>query len=102
MTDTTHKAPERIWVKESHDSWGQYGHWYAHGKGGGTEYVRADRIEQLEALLAKAIEDLGRVMVGGNHFATILPDSFAELNKERSGVATVSEAESDEKGQNDE
>lgn len=51
MSDT----PERVWVKESHDSWGQYGHWYAHGKGGGTEYVRANRIEELKGKLAKAV-----------------------------------------------
>ena len=55
-------APERVWVKEGHDSWGQYGHWYAHGKGGGTEYVRADRIAELEAELAIAVADLERLV----------------------------------------
>jgi hypothetical protein len=40
---------ERIWAKNGYDSWGQYGHWYADSKGGGVEYVRADRIEELEA-----------------------------------------------------
>ncbi len=55
MSDT----PERVWVKESHDSWGQYGHWYAHGKGGGTEYVRDNRIVELEAQLRKsALQEL--------------------------------------------
>jgi hypothetical protein len=46
---------ERIWAKNGHDSWGQYGHWYADSKGGGVEYVLADRIEELEAKLAKAM-----------------------------------------------
>jgi len=46
---------ERIWAKNGHDSWGQYGHWYADSKGGGVEYVRAERIEELEAKLAKAM-----------------------------------------------
>lgn len=35
-------APERVWVKVQYDSWGAYGHWYLEGKGGGTEYIRAD------------------------------------------------------------
>ena len=66
MSDT----PERVWVKESHDSWGQYGHWYAHGKGGGTEYVRDNRIEELEAklseseaLLAKAVGNIENLII---------------------------------------
>jgi hypothetical protein len=49
------KPHERIWAKNGHDSWGQYGHWYADSKGGGVEYVLADRIEELEAKLAKAV-----------------------------------------------
>jgi hypothetical protein len=48
------KPHERIWAKNGYDSWGQYGHWYADSKGGGVEYVRADRIEELEAKLHKA------------------------------------------------
>ena len=48
MTD----APEKIWAKEGHDSWGQYGDWYRDNKGGGTEYTRIDvsdaRIAELE------------------------------------------------------
>ena len=58
MTD----APETIWAKEGHDSWGQYGDWYRDNKGGGTEYTRIDvsdagieaknaRIAELEAAL---------------------------------------------------
>lgn len=35
-------APDRIWAKESYDSWGAYGHWYEDATGGGTEYIRAD------------------------------------------------------------
>ena len=57
------EAPERIWIKEDYYGWGQYGHWYAHGKGGGTEYAPANHIKQLtatnkelEAKLAKALE----------------------------------------------
>lgn len=45
MSDT----PERVWIKEGYNSWGQCGHWYAHGKGGGTEYAPANHIEQLTA-----------------------------------------------------
>ena len=47
-----------------------------------AKYVRADRIEELEAKLAKAVEALGRVMVGGNHLATILPDSLPPAETE--------------------
>jgi hypothetical protein len=47
------EAPERIWAKERYDSWGQYGHWYTQVKGGGTEYVRADLIKELEGMLPK-------------------------------------------------
>jgi Txe/YoeB family toxin of Txe-Axe toxin-antitoxin module len=43
------KPHERIWAKNWHDSWGQYGHWYTYSKGGGVEYVRADRIKKLQA-----------------------------------------------------
>lgn len=46
----------------------------------------ADRIEELEAeiadlkaKLAKAVEALDGVMVGGNHLATILPDNFPPI-----------------------
>jgi hypothetical protein len=52
---------ERIWAKNGHDSWGQYGHWYADSKGGGVEYVLADRIEELEAKLAKVQARLEKI-----------------------------------------
>jgi len=61
MSDT----PERVWIKDGYYSWGQYGHWYAHIKVGGTEYAPANHIEQLtatnkelEAKLAKAVKSL--------------------------------------------
>ena len=41
-----------------------------------------DRIEKLEAKLASAVEALDGVMVGGNHLATILPDSFPPAETE--------------------
>ena len=44
--------------------------------------LNADRIEELEAKLATAMEALGGVMVGGNHLATILPDSFPPAETE--------------------
>jgi hypothetical protein len=60
MTD----APETIWAKEGHDSWGQYGDWYRDNKGGGTEYTRSDvsqaRIAQLEAVL----QDIASIGLG--------------------------------------
>ena len=37
---------------------------------------------ELEAKLAKALEGLDRVMVGGNHLATILPDNFPPAETE--------------------
>lgn len=54
-------TPERIWVKERYNSWGQYGEWYAHSKGGGVEYVRADRIEELERNISAAKKQLERL-----------------------------------------
>jgi len=42
----------------------------------------AYRIDELEAKLAKAVEALDGVMIGGNHLATILPDSFPPAKTE--------------------
>lgn len=44
--------------------------------------VAADRIEELEAKLAKAVEALSGVMVGGNHLALLLPDNFLPAETE--------------------
>jgi hypothetical protein len=53
MTDTTHEAPERIWITgdASKGSWNSL---KANFKGPTeTEYVRAMRIEELEATASK-------------------------------------------------
>lgn len=42
------EAPEYVFCKDGHDSWGAYGHWYEDGTGGGEKYIRADRIQALE------------------------------------------------------
>ena len=66
MTD----APEKIWAKEGHDSWGQYGDWYRDKKGGGTEYTRIDvsdaRIAELEAALLVADKFLTNLQESGS------------------------------------
>lgn len=46
--------PERVFCKEGYDAGGRWGRWYLNRSWGGTEYVRADRIEALEAQLAEA------------------------------------------------
>ena len=70
MNDTTHEAPERIWAladrrKQWQDEPPQEGqqawHW--------IEYVRADRIEKLEAKLVKAVEGLKRIDDASIHFS---------------------------------
>ena len=38
--------PEKVWLKESYDSWGSYGHWYSGNEGGGESYTRTDTITQ--------------------------------------------------------
>jgi len=40
------------------------------------------QVAALEAKLAKAVEALDSVMVGGNHLATILPDNFPPAETE--------------------
>lgn len=55
------EAPEKVWLKEGYNSWGQYGHWYAHRKGGGIEYIRSDRIEELERNISAAERLLKRL-----------------------------------------
>ena len=68
------EAPERIWVKESYDSWGRYGHWHSDNKGGGEKYVRAEHIEELEAQLEAALEVIERI--GKGEFAGMMLTSF--------------------------
>ena len=70
------EAHERIWAKNGYDSWGQYGHWYADSKGGGVEYVLADRIKELEAKLAKEIEISNQ---RGNHIEFFLTPQMSDL-----------------------
>jgi hypothetical protein len=48
--DTMNDAPEKIWIKEGYDSWGQYGDWYRDNKGGGIEYTRSDIAQHLTVL----------------------------------------------------
>jgi hypothetical protein len=64
------------------------------------------KLSKSEALLAKAVGQMQRVKdyrydpnIGIE--LNRLEEALAELGKERSGVATVSEAESDEKGETD-
>jgi hypothetical protein len=64
MSDTTHEAPERIWINKVY---GQHPEdWdFTDGRNltqkqlkAKVEYVRADRIEELEAKLVKVTEEL--------------------------------------------
>ena len=54
-------ALERIWAKDKHDAWGTVGDWYSHCKGGGTEYVRADLFDALQAENKRLREALGSI-----------------------------------------
>lgn len=47
-----------------------------------TTILAANRIEELEVKLAKAVEALERVMVGGNHLAIWLPDDHPTAEAE--------------------
>ena len=92
------EAPEKVWLKEGYNSWGQYGDWwYTAIKGDGVEYVRADRIAELEAklskseaLLAKAVwrlEQMRDDRIGyrhPSHYIRGAAVTLAELTKERS------------------
>ena len=62
MTDTTHEAPERIWI----DAWG--GKWPpASGGTQGIEYVRADLVRAaVVAALTEAAESVALPMDGRN------------------------------------
>jgi hypothetical protein len=68
------KPHERIWAKNGYESWGQYGHWYADSKGGGVEYVLADRIKELEAKLAELEPKDGRPCATDEFLAVILDE----------------------------
>ena len=48
----------------------------------GLTLAMANRIEELEVKLAKAVEALERVMVGGNHLAIWLPDDHPTAEAE--------------------
>ena len=60
------EAPERIWARTTSiacGSWDDYRMvesrlWSPYDSEGSVEYIRADRIEELEAKLAKAVEAL--------------------------------------------
>ena len=86
MSDTTHEAPERIWITgdASKGSWNSL---KANFEGPTeTEYVRADRIEELESKLAKAVKALVK-MVGKKYYADdpweIASATLAELKGEK-------------------
>lgn len=49
----------------------------------GVEYVRADRIEKLEAKLAKAVEALEKLDVGEGWAAQIARTTLAELTGDK-------------------
>ena len=111
MSDT----PERVWIKDGYYSWGQYGHWYAHIKVGGTEYAPANHIEQLtatnkelEGKLAKAVKALELALELADNglvdFSRYGLSCDADINKHyRTTLAELSSVScANSKGQDDE
>jgi hypothetical protein len=78
-------APERIWADGNAEwdsgSWGRSKEF-----DNDVEYVRADRIEELEAKLAKAVEALDRIQDGSyGKLAAKARTILAELKGEERG-----------------
>lgn len=71
------KAPERIW-----ETLNCNGEWTIE-EGGGVEYVRADRIEELEEQLAKARTFLDELWDSQGYDARELHDLLKELDGDK-------------------
>ena len=82
------EAPERIWARTTTiacGSWDDYKMvesrlWSPYDSEGSVEYVRADRIEELEAKLAKAVAFLGELWDSQGYDARELHDLLKELD----------------------
>ncbi len=75
MTNTTHEAPERMFLAALYEDRAVC-IWH---KRMAVEYVRADRIEELEAKLQAVVEDKVDVVVELTKLKTHLEDFFALL-----------------------